>query len=365
MYQILIAPNAFKGSLEATDICRILQEELSGDGYRIFSFPLGDGGDGTASLLAHYLKAQPIITQAEDALGRMHETVYYTIADIAIIELAAICGLKLLKPEEYDVLNANTTGLGRVICEAVEYGCKQIMICAGGSASIDGGTGALAAMGMKIVKHSNEYKNHIIEIEDVVIDELKEKFNNISFTVLCDVENPLIGSLGAAKIFAPQKGASDLQVSLLESQLNLYAQILTKMTGKDVAAVKHGGAAGGIAAAFAATLDARLTLGAEYCINLSGFRKQLNTSDLVITGEGKIDSQSLFGKIPGVIAAECRKQQIEVIAVAGMTEDNINIFSHIFVLSDYAGSPAASLLHPERNLRKAAQEIKRRYLTVH
>lgn len=362
MYQILIAPNAFKSSLDAIDICRILQEELSSDNYRVLSFPLGDGGDGTASLLAHYLKAQPITTQAEDALGRMHTITYYATTNVAIIELAAICGLKFLKPEEYDVLNANTAGLGRVICEAVENGYKEIIVCVGGSASIDGGTGALAGMGMRIVKHSNQYRNHILEIDNISMDELKKKFNDISFTILCDVDNPLIGSQGAAKIFGSQKGASDLQVSLLEQQLSQYAQILNIVTGNDMTTVKHGGAAGGIAAAFAATLNARLTSGAEYCIRLSGFREQLKTSNLVITGEGKIDGQSLFGKIPGVIAAECQRQQIEVVAVAGMAEDHINVFGHIFVLSEYAGSPAASLLHPEQYLRIAAQEIKKRYL---
>lgn len=363
MRQILIAPNAFKSSLSAPAICRILQEELSGSGYPVLSYPLGDGGDGTAEILASYFNAQKIGTPTLDALGRPHTATYYRYSDTAIIELAEICGLKHLKPSEYDVENANTAGLGRVICEAVKQNAGKIILCIGGSASIDGGTGALVEMGLKIVKRANVYRNHIIEIESIDISQLKKNFTNISFTILCDVENPLTGQQGAATIFGPQKGASVLQVSLLDRQLVKYAGILQNSTGTDMTNVKHGGAAGGVAAAFSSLLKADLLSGAEYCINLSGFTKRLDKDSLVITGEGKIDGQSLYGKIPGVIAALCWQQQAEVIAIAGIAEDNTHIFRQIFVLSEYAGGIKASLLQPERFLRMAARDIKKMYLT--
>lgn len=362
MYQILLTPNAFKGCMDAPLICKILQEELNGENRRIISMPLGDGGDGTAAILASYLKAQPLITQAKDALGRKHEVVYYTTEDTAIIELAAICGLKFLQPNEYDILNANTTGVGEVICKAVKQGYKKIILCIGGSASIDGGTGALMEMGLKIVNTTKKYHNHIIDIESIKADKLKERFNDISFTILCDVNNPLAGRLGAARIFGKQKGADDLQVSLLDSQLSVFAQILKATTRKNMTTVKHGGAAGGIAAAFAALLNARLVSGSEYCIELSGFKNEVDKSNLVITGEGKIDRQSLSGKIPGAIATICNEHQTDIIAIAGIIEDNIRIFKQTFILSQYAGSVEASLLHPEQYLRMAAQEIKKRYL---
>lgn len=364
MYQILLTPNAFKGSLDALRICQILQEEFSGENRRIISMPLGDGGDGTAAILASYLKAQPVPAKAKDALGRKHEVTYYVTEDTAIIELAAICGLKFLQPQEYDILNANTAGVGEVICEAVKQGYKKITLCIGGSASIDGGTGALMEMGLNIVKKTEDHHNHIIDIKNICPDELKERFKDISFTILCDVNNPLTGRLGAARIFAKQKGADDLQVSLLDRQLTTFAQILKDTTGKDMTTVKHGGAAGGIAAAFAALLNARLISGSEYCIELSGFKNEVDKSNLVITGEGKIDRQSLFGKIPGTIAALCNEHQTDIVAIAGIAEDNIRIFKQVFILSQYAGSMEASLLHPEEYLRTAAREIKKRYLPL-
>lgn len=361
--QLLLAPNAFKGSLTAPEICRILQEELSGDHYSTIPIPLGDGGDGTAEILASYFNARKVSTQAEDALGRLHPVVYYTTSQTAIIELAAICGLKYLSPEEYDVENTNTAGVGKVIDEAVNRGIKEIILCIGGSASIDGGTGALEAMGMKIVKSSSRYRNHIIDIKRIEVDKLKHSFKDISFTILCDVENPLLGQQGAAPTFGPQKGASDLQVSILEQQLTVYAHLLKETTGKDMTTVKHGGAAGGIAAAFSALLNARLISGADYCLDLSDFKKLLNTSTLVITGEGKLDKQSLYGKIPGTVALLCQSARADVIAIAGIAEDAPDIFKEIFSLSLYAGNPGASLLQPEFFLRMAARDLKKLYLT--
>lgn len=361
--QLLLAPNAFKGTLSAPEICRILQEELSGGYYPVISIPLGDGGDGTAEILASYFNARQVNTQAEDALGVMHPVTYYTTSGIAIIELAAICGLKYLRPEEYDVENANTAGVGRVINEIVNRGIKEIILCIGGSASIDGGTGALQAMGLKIVKHASRFNNHILDIKEIETDKLIENFKEISFTILCDVENPLLGPQGAVHIFGPQKGASGLQISILERQMKVYVRLLEKITGKDVTTVKHGGAAGGIAAAFSALLNARLVSGADYCIDLSGFKKLLNTSTLVITGEGKLDNQSLSGKIPGTVARLCRSAQADAIAIAGIAEDIPGIFKEIFSLSHYAGSAVTSLLQPEFFLRMAARELKKLYLT--
>lgn len=361
--QLLLAPNAFKGTLSAPEICRILQEELSGGRYSTLSIPLGDGGDGTAEILASCFNAREVRTQAEDALGRIHPVVYYTTPRMAIIELAGICGLKYLRPEEYDVENANTAGVGRVIGEAVNRGIQEIILCVGGSASIDGGTGALRAMGLKIVKQEERFKNHILDIQKIETDDLKYNFKDISFTLLCDVENPLLGMQGAARIFGTQKGASALQVSTLERQMKIYARLLHETTGNDVTTVKHGGAAGGIAAAFSALLNARLISGADYCLELSGFEKLLNTSTLVITGEGKLDSQSIMGKIPGTVAWLCRNARTDVVAVTGIAEDLPGIFKNVFALSRYAGSIDASLRQPEVFLRMAARELKKLYLT--
>lgn len=361
--QLLLAPNAFKGSLSAPEICRILKEELSSDHYSTISIPLGDGGDGTAEIVASYFHAHALITQAEDALGRIHPVTYYITPKVAIIELAAICGLKYLQPEEYDIENANTAGVGKVIREVANRGIKEIILCIGGSASIDGGTGALEAMGLKIVKHTSRFRNHILDIKEIETKVLKQNFKDISFTILCDVENPLLGTQGSASVFGPQKGASNLQISILEQQLAVYARLLQETTRQDVTTVKYGGAAGGIAAAFYALLNARLISGADYCLHLSGFRKLLNSSTLVITGEGKLDSQSLLGKIPGTVALLCQAAQADVVAVTGIAEEASCLFRKVFSLTSYAGNSMASLLQPEFYLRAAAHDLKKLYLT--
>ncbi len=364
MRHIIITPNAFKGSLSAFDICRILESEWSDPHIRIISLPMGDGGDGTGAIIASYLQATEVKIETCDALGRESYSSYYKTGNTAIIELAAICGLGRLSPDEYDVMNTHTAGLGIAILKAIESGAQKIILCIGGSASIDGGLGALSQMGLTIKKSQQIYKNDIIGIESIDTDLLNEKFTKIEFTVLCDVENPLCGELGAATVFGPQKGASPFQVALLDSMLKRYAGLLTTITHDNIAELKYGGAAGGISASFYALLGAQLVSGADYCLQISAFMQHLVQAHLVITGEGKIDRQSLYGKIPGVIAQRCREEQIPVIAIAGVTEDSTAIFDYTFAMTDYAGNIESSLRDPERYLRLIGKDIKEKILNA-
>ncbi|WP_298613049.1 glycerate kinase [uncultured Odoribacter sp.] len=359
---ILLAPNAFKGSLDAFEVCSQLVHGLSG--YTLYSLPAGDGGDGTAAILASYLKATPVPIQAQDAIGRLHDTFYYRTGDLAIIELASICGLKLLHKSEYNVYQAHTAGLGRTVNHALENGVRKIWLCVGGSASIDGGSGALQEMGLQEIKSSDYYSNPILEIESIHSDYLKEKFKNIVFTVLCDVDTVLCGPRGAAAVFGPQKGASAEQISLLDHKLEKYASLLSESSGKEISGLKHGGAAGGIAAAFAALLNAELVSGSEFYLHYSGFNRLLTQSKWVITGEGHIDQQSLYGKIPGVIAKICRRQGINVLAVCGSAETGMKGFDQIFELVSHAPSATEAILHPERYFPALCREIKK-YLLSH
>ena len=160
---ILLAPNSFKGSLDAFEFCRILASELEECGFHTISLPLGDGGDGTARIVAHYLHASPIKTKTVDALGREHFASYYLKDHTAIIELAEACGLKHLKREEYDILNTNTAGFGVLINHAISQGANNLILCVGGSASVDGGIGALREMGLTIVNNSPN-RNYITDI---------------------------------------------------------------------------------------------------------------------------------------------------------------------------------------------------------
>ncbi len=361
--RIILAPNAFKGSLKATAFCRILTQELENPFWEIRSFPLCDGGDGTASVLAHYLQATPVKMDTYDALGRPRQATYYTCHDTALVDLAGVCGLKDLVPEEYDVMNATTFSLGMVLNKIVSSGIRKILLGVGGSASIDGGCGALKAMGLQIVKHKEFYHNDLIDIKEVNTVKLKQNFKDIEFTVLCDVENPLCGPQGAATVFGPQKGASSLQVTLLDRQLQQWAKRLSKEVDYDLTTLPHGGAAGGIAASFAALLNARLVSGADYCLRLSGLTEELSSCQLVITGEGKVDAQTLYGKLPGVIAEHCCKQHIPVVAIAGIAEQ-LPVFTRTYALIDYAENFSASLRHPGRYLRLVARDIKKNILKL-
>ena len=355
---ILIAPNAFKGSINAFDFCKVVAAKFEECGLSTVSLPLGDGGDGTAEIIAWYLDAIPVKTLTKDALGREHTASYFMHENTAIIELAAACGLKYLKREEYDILNATTTGFGILINHAIAHGAKELILCVGGSASVDGGTGALLEMGLTIVNEESKNNNHITDIKDIDIEYLQQKFKDIRITILCDVDNPLCGPEGAASVFGPQKGASPEQVIMLDKQLRYFADLLHAKTGKEVCNLKHGGAAGGITAAMYALLNARLVSGSSYCLSLARFREHLSGAAVVITGEGKIDLQSLYGKIPGTVASLCRERNIPVYAIVGLAEKQaIPYFDKVFTLVTYARSVHDSITNASHYLKLAAQAM--------
>lgn len=360
---ILIAPNAFKGTLKAQEFCRILEEEFYDLPIQIHSFPLCDGGDGSAEIIASYFQASPVTVSVRDALGRPHQTVYYATSDTAILDLAAICGIKGLKIQEYDVMNANTAGLGMVLSEITGRGFRNILLGLGGSASIDGGCGALERMGMKIVNR-NCFQNKIVDITKIDITELKKNFKSINLTLLCDVEHPLCGESGAAKTFGPQKGASPAQTERLDRELLHYAKLIYAASGKDIINLKHGGAAGGIAGAFAALLDAQLVSGAQYCLQLSQFENYLPSAKLIITGEGKLDDQSLGGKLSGVLATLAGHYQIPILAITGSSDISLSPFQKIYQLIDYASNLPDAMRQPGYYLRKIARVIRQELLNL-
>lgn len=356
---IILAPNAFKGSLSAMDFCQILTKTFQTSPFYTIQLPMFDGGDGTASVISFYLKAAPHTFVAEDALNRPHKITYYSKGDTAIFDLADVCGLKFLKPEEYDILNANTRGLGKVLLHLVEEGYKSIILGLGGSASVDGGLGALEAMGAEITKTSHQYRNPLIELEDFNAELLKERLADTELLILCDVKNVLCGPEGAAHVFAPQKGANAQQVELLENKMVQYAELLKNKTGINPQRIDGTGAAGGVAAAFRTVLHASLISGADYSLLISNFHHLLPGAFCVITGEGKLDNQSLCGKLPGQIAALCHKYSKPVYAISGLAEQPLPDFTEVCTLANYAPDLQESIAHPKVYLRHAAKELKK------
>ena len=322
---ILIAPNAFKNSLPADAAAAAISKGLDESqlSCTCTCFPVADGGDGTAALLIKHLHGKIIDATVNDPQRRRINTSFGLIEndETAVIELADASGLRLLQPGEYDPLHATTYGTGELIKFALDKGVKKIIMGIGGSATVDAGTGIMQALGIKFLdKKKDELRNlpaSLTELEDIDITGLDKRIANTELIILCDVENFLLGAQGAASVFGPQKGASTGDVQKLEACLTNIRDIVFQKTGKDMAAVKYGGASGGVAAGLHALLNAKLVNGIDYFLAITGFDHLLQNADLVITGEGSIDTQTLQGKGPFGVAKRAKEKSIPVIGMAG------------------------------------------------
>jgi glycerate 2-kinase len=322
---ILIAPNAFKNSLDAATVANALQEGLRQSKLTCTCecFPVADGGDGTADLLIKKLQGILIDATVHDPLGRKITTSFGLIdtGKTAVIEMANASGLCLLKKEEYNPLHASSFGTGELIKLALDKNVTRIILAIGGSATVDGGTGILKALGIRFLDVAgNDLKNmpeSLVDLTTIDVSALDKKIHLPELIVLCDVANVLLGQKGSAVVFGPQKGATKEAVQQLEKALIQYRNIVLQQTDIDIAAIQHGGAAGGVAAGLAGLLNAKLVKGIDYFLELTSFEKSLQKADLVITGEGTIDEQTLQGKAPFGVAQRAKEKNIPVIGVAG------------------------------------------------
>lgn len=365
--QILVAPNAFKNSLNAGEAAAAISSGLQKSGLQcsIIEFPIADGGDGTGTLLIDRLNGETIQTVVHDPLGRRITASYGWVNDhTAIIEMANASGLRLLKPAEYDPVHANTYGTGELIAECISKNAKTIILCIGGSATVDGGTGMLKALGLKFFDKSGneltELPSSLPQLANIIIPPSFEKLKERKFIVLCDVENPLLGENGSAAVFGPQKGASPSQVNELENCLTHFSDITLQTTGKDMSTIKHGGAAGGIAAAFNVFLDASLVNGIDYFLNITQFTAELRKAEIVITGEGSLDRQTIQGKGPMGVAKLAKQFSIPVIGMAGRIENSgllKEYFEELICINDKGSNLESNIRNARSNLEKAAQML--------
>jgi glycerate kinase len=369
---ILIAPNAFKHSLSATAAAEAIRSGLqqSGLSCTLDCFPIGDGGDGTGTILLQKLKGGIEEHPAHDPLGREVHASFGTIEGgrTAIIEMASASGLRLLKKEEADPLNATSFGTGELMLRALDKGARRILLCIGGSATVDGATGILRALGLRFFNASGDLlvnlPRDLAQLGSVDASGLDKRMEQTELIVLCDVDNPLLGDNGAAKIFGPQKGASENDVRHLEAGLQRWCEVVFHQTGKDISAIKHGGAAGGVAAGLFAFLNARLVPGIDYFLEITHFESALEKADLLITGEGSIDAQTLEGKGPLGIARKAREKDRPVIALAGRIAFSENksfsdYFDAVFPIGRGPMSLEEALKNTEEDLRRTARELGR------
>jgi len=352
---VVIAPDKFKGSLTSFEACSAIASGIKtiDPAAVTFEFPMADGGDGFAAVLKHYLHTTTVACSTEDPLGRPLTATYEHKDDTDIIEMASASGLVLLEEKERDPLKTSTYGTGCMIRAAIQAGAKKIILGLGGSATNDAGMGILAALGFQFTDHAGHPikpdGGNLIHLHRIIPP---AALPDITFTIACDVQNVLYGKEGAAHVYAPQKGATPEGVALLDQGLRHVAGLLKK----DVADIPGAGAAGGIAAGLMGFFDVRLEKGVQLVMDSSGIMDKLPHADLVITGEGKIDRQTEYGKVVSEIALAAAQHHIPVIAFCGVTEVKDGAPLHLNAIRAIAppGMPPEQSMARAKDLLKAA-----------
>lgn len=352
--KIVIAPNAFKNSINALNAATIIKNswlEIRPKDEIIVK-PMADGGDGFAEIVGKEKKGIKVNVDTKNALGEKHIGYYYKVNQAtAVIDLASNCGMQTIEKSELNALESNTEGLGIVIHKAIEDGCKEIILGLGGSASTDFGFGALYALGLKCFTSDN---NEIVPngrnldlIQRIDTSVLNHNTQGIHFFMAIDVQNKLIGTNGTSQVFAPQKGANQTQVELLEYNISHIGNYIQRLTGKDVFNLVGGGAAGGCAAGFWALINAEPMNGSQFMMEVMELHQEIENADLVITAEGKLDDQSIEGKIPFVIGEFSKKCKVPCINLVGINQ-----------LSHNAVHPFYSILSINQNWTTIEDAIK-------
>lgn len=328
MRKILLIPDSFKGTMSSLEICRIMEDVLRDYFPRaeICSIPVADGGEGTVDAFLAAMGGEKISLTVTGPLGRPVEAFYGRIGDTAIVEMAAAAGLPLVyghpAPEA-----ATTYGVGELMVHAAEHGAKKLVVGLGGSATTDGGCGAAAAAGVRFRNAAGEVfvptGGTLKDIADIDLSGLSPALGRAEIVTMCDISNPLAGPQGAAYVFAPQKGADEGTVARLDQGLRHLAAMARSRLGLEIETMAGAGAAGGMGGGMAAFFGSRLEMGIEAVLDTVGFDGLLEGADLVFTGEGKIDSQSLRGKVVIGVARRARNAGVPVIAIVGDIGDPI------------------------------------------
>jgi glycerate kinase len=367
MPRILLAPDKFKGTLTAAAVVdhlaagiRSVRPEVD-----IVEVPVSDGGDGLLDALGRAGFADvPVV--ASGPTGVPGRTRYARRGTEAVIEMAEVCGLVRLPGGTLAPATATSRGVGEVVAAALDAGCTEVLIGVGGSASTDGGAGMLRALGARVLDAAGDELGEggaaLVDADRLDLSGLHPRLGQTSISLACDVDNPLTGPTGAAAVYGPQKGADADLVALLDHALTRWADLVAATTGRDLRETPGSGAAGGIGLGAMAVLGARLRPGAEVVQQLTGLEEALAGADLVITGEGSLDAQTLNGKAPAGVAEAARRAGVPVVAVAGrclleataLEEAGI---SAAYTLVEEASSPEESFEKPGPLLERLGARI--------
>ncbi len=330
MQNFILVPDSFKGTLSAIEVCNIMKSSIKNlyKDANIISVPVADGGEGTVDAFLYALGGEKKSIWVSDAFNEQKILAHYAMLkdDIAVIEMAACAGLPLVK-NRLEPDKTTTFGVGELIIDAINSGAKKIILGLGGSATNDGGCGMATALGVKFKDEQDQEfiptGGTLSQIYKIDMNNIYSKIKDIEFISMCDVDNPLCGRLGASAVFAPQKGADEDMLKSLDEGLAHLAKIIKRDLHIEVKDIKGAGAAGGLGAGSIAFLQSKLTKGIDVILDTINFDELVSKADIVFTGEGKFDSQSLHGKVVMGVANRSQKYKTPVIVVTGAIGENI------------------------------------------
>jgi len=362
MTRVLVVPDKFKGSLTGLEVAEALARGLlrTRPDLEVETLPVADGGDGTldAALAAGFERVDVTVT---GPTGRPVRTAYAHRDGTAVAEMADACGLSRLPGVRPAPMTASSRGLGEVVAAALDAGCTTVMLGIGGSASTDGGAGMVSALGARLLDESGNPVTDggagLAQLDTLDLTGLRRRLAGREIVVACDVDNPLIGPAGAAAVYGPQKGATQDDVRALDAALSHWADVVAATTGSDLRDATGAGAAGGVGFAALSLLEAGLRPGIDLMLELLDFEKRVAGADLVVTGEGSLDAQSLHGKAPVGLARASRTTGARVVAVCGRrTLDDVALqrvgIDAAYALTDLEPDPAVCMSDAARLLEQ-------------
>jgi glycerate kinase len=370
--RIVIAPDSFKECLSATQVAFAISEGIKKTvpEAEIICIPIADGGEGTVEALVTATVGKVIQVASVDALNRPIQSFYGILGDskTAVIEMAAASGLELIAPEDRNPMITSTYGTGLLLKAAMEAGFTEIILGIGGSATNDGGAGMAQALGFKLLdKNNNQISfggGSLGELHRIDFSNVNPLLQKVKITVACDVQNPLLGTFGASRVYGPQKGGTPEMVETLEKNMTHFAQVLQQEFGFDYANIPGAGAAGGLGAGLMAFCKAEMLAGFNLISKLTCLEEHIQNASLVFTAEGKIDSQTAFGKTISGVAQSGKKYQVPVIALAGIVEGDLkNLYKQgltsAFAIANRPMSMEESKANAAQLLVSASEQIMR------
>ena len=371
--RIVIAPDSFKGCLNALNVALAMRRGVQ----RVYPdsvidmIPMADGGEGTVEAILCAVRGEKIKIDVTDPLGRSIEAAYALIdeGETAIIEMAAASGLTLLNNQERNPRVTSTQGTGMLIRNALDLGVKKILLGIGGSATNDGGAGMAVALGVKLLDAEGielaQGGAALLNVANIDMSRLDPRLAKVQIEVLCDVQNPLCGLDGASVVYGPQKGANSEDIRVMDTALQNFGQVLSRVAGTNLLELAGGGAAGGLGAGVVGFLGAKLRPGSQMVLEVANADEKFKHADLVLTGEGRTDFQTAYGKVPVGVSALAQKYSVPVLVISGSVEGSPDFLADVGVASCFSVAEGPATL--DEAFLKAEEQLERavwRILTV-